>query len=101
MLIAACPDPECGAPAEIVPWAVAASTNGPVPHVRMQCVNKHRYLLPEAWIPSREADPGIARDRRRTPVEGQEGDQGVPASALDDAMDPTGWSHHGDVRIPV
>jgi hypothetical protein len=34
MLIAACPDPECGAPAEIIPWAIAGSTNGPVPHVR-------------------------------------------------------------------
>lgn len=41
MLIAACPDPECGAPAEITPWAVAASTNGPIPHVRTLCVNKH------------------------------------------------------------
>jgi hypothetical protein len=63
MLIAACPDPECGAPAQIVPWAVADSTNGPVPHVRTLCVNKHRYLLPDTWTPSRDTRPGTARDQ--------------------------------------
>jgi hypothetical protein len=62
MLIAACPDPECGAPAEIVPWAVADSTNGPVPHVRTLCVNKHRYLLPDTWIPSCDTRPDTARE---------------------------------------
>jgi hypothetical protein len=61
MLIAACPNPECGASAEIVPWAVADSTNGPVPHVRTLCVNKHCYLLPDTWVPSRDTSPGTAR----------------------------------------
>jgi len=52
MVVAACPDPECGAPSEIIPWAVVGSTDGPVPHVRTLCVNKHRFLLPATWIPS-------------------------------------------------
>jgi hypothetical protein len=57
MRIAACPDPDCGAPAEITPWAVAASTSGPVPHVRTLCVNKHRYLLPDTWVRSHDTRP--------------------------------------------
>jgi len=48
MLTAACPDPERGASAEIVPRAVADGTDGPVAHVRTLCVNKHRYLPPDA-----------------------------------------------------
>ena len=54
MLIAECPDPDCGAPAEVTPWAVAAITSGPVPHVRTLCANKHRYLLPATWIRSHD-----------------------------------------------
>jgi hypothetical protein len=57
MRIAACPDPDCGAPAEITPLAVAASTSGPVPHVRTLCVNKHRYLLPDTWVRSHNTRP--------------------------------------------
>jgi hypothetical protein len=57
MLIAACPDPEYGAPAEITPWAVAASTSGPVPHIRTLCVNKYRYLLPDTWVRSYDTRP--------------------------------------------
>jgi hypothetical protein len=57
MLIAACPDPECDAPAEIIPWAVAYSTNGPVPHVRTLCANKHRYLLPGTRIRAYDTRP--------------------------------------------
>lgn len=57
MLTAACPDPDCDAPAEINPWAVAGSSNGPVLHVRTLCVNKHRYLLPDTWIASHNTYP--------------------------------------------
>jgi len=57
MLIADCPDPDCGAPAEVTPWAAAASTSGPVPHVRTLCANKHRYLLPATWIRSHDTAP--------------------------------------------
>jgi hypothetical protein len=62
MLITACPDPECGAPAEITLWAVATSTNGPVPHVRTLCVNKHSYLLPATWTRSHDTCPAPVRD---------------------------------------
>jgi hypothetical protein len=57
MLIAACPNPDCGAPAEIIPWAVAASTSGPVPHVRTLCASKHRFLLPASWLSGRATLP--------------------------------------------
>ena len=40
-------------------WAVAASTNGPVPHVRTLCVNKHRYLLPKHLGTVARHKPGI------------------------------------------
>ena len=68
MLIAACPDPECGAPAEIIPWAVAGSTSGPVPQMRTLCVNKHRYHLPATWLGSHDQRP--ATDRSPVPTSG-------------------------------
>ena len=69
MLIADCPDPDCGAPAEITPWAVAASTSGPVPHVRTLCANKHRYLLPATWI--RSHDTRHPKDSSEVPQTGR------------------------------
>ena len=57
MFIATCPDPECGAPAEVVPWAVAGSTGGPVAHVRTLCANKHRFHLPATWVRSHDRRP--------------------------------------------
>jgi len=65
MLTAACPDPECDAPAEIIPWAVAGSSDGPVLHVRTLCANKHRYLLPDTWIASFDTHPVPGQNRVR------------------------------------
>jgi hypothetical protein len=37
--------PECGSPAE-VEWAdVAESTEGPVEHVKIRCLQGHRFLM--------------------------------------------------------
>ena len=71
MLIAACPNPDCGAPAEIIPWAVAASTSGPVPHVRTLCASKHRFLLPASWLRSCDTSPAPGlRPGRAQPAAG-------------------------------
>ena len=73
MDIALCPDPGCDAPAEVVAWAVLASTDGPVAHVRTVCLNMHYYLLPDTSlrrygtpaIPDRTERVWPGRSRRR------------------------------------
>lgn len=42
--------PECGAIAEIVRRVVLQSTDGPIEHVRMECVARHWFLLPTAAV---------------------------------------------------
>lgn len=42
--------PECGAPA-YVEWSFALdSTDGPVEHLKVRCVNRHWYLLPSDHV---------------------------------------------------
>lgn len=55
--------PECGNAAEILDRFVLESTDGPVEHVRMQCVQRHWFLLPVGALetpamPVRERVPG-------------------------------------------
>lgn len=38
--------PECREPAEVEWRDVAESTDGPVEHCKVHCVNGHRFLLP-------------------------------------------------------
>jgi hypothetical protein len=38
--------PECGAPAEITRRSALESTDGPVEHVKLQCVRRHWFLMP-------------------------------------------------------
>lgn len=38
--------PECDAPAEITDRTVLASTDGPIEHVKIRCINRHWFLLP-------------------------------------------------------
>ena len=42
--------PGCGASAEITDRCVLVSTSGPLEHVRIQCVNRHWFLLPVATL---------------------------------------------------
>jgi hypothetical protein len=37
--------PECGAPAEVIDRFALESTDGPIEHVRVQCVAWHWFLL--------------------------------------------------------
>lgn len=41
-----CPNPGCGAPAEIYAETVAFSTDGSISHARTYCLNRHFFLLP-------------------------------------------------------
>lgn len=38
--------PECGAPAEITRRAVLESTDGPIEHVGVRCIQRHIFLMP-------------------------------------------------------
>jgi hypothetical protein len=41
-----CPEPACGAPAEIVDRFVLRSTDGAVEHVKVLCLHGHWFMLP-------------------------------------------------------
>jgi hypothetical protein len=43
--------PECAAPAEVVDRYVLPSTDGPVEHVKVQCLGRHWFVLPAAALP--------------------------------------------------
>ena len=57
--------PECAAPAEVVDRFALPSTEGPVEHVKVQCLSRHWFLLPEAALPTvrtvRETERGPVR----------------------------------------
>jgi hypothetical protein len=42
--------PECRAPAEITDRFALESTDGPIEHVRLQCVHRHWFLMPTASL---------------------------------------------------
>ena len=43
--------PECAAPAEVVDRYVLPSTDGPVQHVKVQCLSRHWFVLPTGALP--------------------------------------------------
>lgn len=49
--------PECGTLAEVEWRAVLESTDGPIEHVKIRCVQRHWFLLPTASL----APPGQSR----------------------------------------
>jgi hypothetical protein len=50
LTLACCPEPGCGAPAEVRPAGVLCSSSGPVAHVRTYCAVRHWFLLPAAQV---------------------------------------------------
>jgi len=44
--------PQCLAPAEITDRFVMESTSGPVEHVTVWCLNRHRFTMTTAHLPS-------------------------------------------------
>ena len=53
--------PECGAIAEVLWRDVLDSTDGPVEHAKIQCLERHLFLLPVASLTSRTRNSGAAR----------------------------------------
>jgi hypothetical protein len=60
--------PQCSAPAEVEWRSVLESTDGPVEHAKVLCVNQHWFLLPladladrdQAVLPDEDADRATA-----------------------------------------
>jgi negative regulator of sigma E activity len=44
--------PECGEPAEIVDRHVLESTDGPIEHARVRCVQRHHFFMPVGRLAS-------------------------------------------------
>ncbi|HEU5472896.1 MAG TPA: hypothetical protein VFV67_19810 [Actinophytocola sp.] len=44
--------PECGTVAEIVDRFVLPSTDGPLEHVRTQCLHRHWFTIPLTGLPA-------------------------------------------------
>ncbi len=56
--------PECGLLAEVVGRDAWPSTDGPVEHVHVRCVARHRFLLPVAMLAAHvPPEPAVAERR--------------------------------------
>jgi hypothetical protein len=53
-----CPQPDCGAPAEIVDRWTWTSTNGPVEHVKTWCASGH-WFTPALDTPTVQPTPNL------------------------------------------
>lgn len=60
--------PECGEVAEVQDRDVLGSTEGPVEHIKILCVNRHWFLLPAPPPASIGADLERTRRPRVRPV---------------------------------
>jgi hypothetical protein len=49
--------PECGQPADVVERHVLESTDGPIEHARVRCVQRHHFFLPVATLASSDRRP--------------------------------------------
>lgn len=62
--------PECGRPAEVRRRFVLASTDGPIEHADVRCIDRHWFALPIAALdpgprrPSDAANPAAAERQR-------------------------------------
>lgn len=55
--------PECGSVAEVVGRDVWPSTDGPVEHVQVRCVARHRFLLPVAMLAAQLPPEPVVAER--------------------------------------
>jgi hypothetical protein len=60
-----CPDPACGALAEIVDRFALASTDGAIDHAKVVCLHRHWFMLPVEQLAVDVETPG------RTPSTGR------------------------------
>ena len=56
--IVVCPEPGCEVAAEVVSRWVWPSTDGPVEHVKLYCLQGHARTVLSAWLVTRPARPG-------------------------------------------
>lgn len=68
--------PECGVIAEVLWRDVVESTNGPVEHAQIRCVERHVFLLPVATLAATSG--GLARRARPRPPVALRGDARRP-----------------------
>ena len=55
--------PDCGAPAEVTDRFALESTDGPIEHLRVQCVRRHWFVMSTASLAAHIAAPALpARD---------------------------------------
>ena len=61
--------PECGSIALVLDRFVLESTDGPVEHVRVHCVQRHRFLLPAASLGGSRRPTAVPRPRPAWPAQ--------------------------------
>jgi hypothetical protein len=52
MLLDNCPEPGCEMPAEVVDRFALPSTDGPVEHVALRCLDRHQFRMPVDGLPA-------------------------------------------------
>jgi len=64
-----CPEQGCSSAAQIFDRSAWESTDGPIEHVRIRCLNQHHFLLPVAMLTSPHAVdvPDLAADALPSP----------------------------------
>jgi hypothetical protein len=60
-----CPEPGCSSPAQVLDRSALQSTDGPIEHVRILCLNRHHFLLPVEMLtsPHPAGRPDVAADQ--------------------------------------
>ena len=86
--------PDCGALAEVTDRFALESTDGPIEHVRVQCVARHWFLMPTGSLARHRAAERPAVPAPRAPARGTH----LPASRADGGA--AGLSRPGVPRRP-
>ena len=60
--------PQCGLVAEVVDRDVWPSTDGPIEHVHVRCVERHRFVLPAASLERHHAAARAAEAAQAAPA---------------------------------
>lgn len=54
-----CPDPDCGAPAEVTERFTMPSTDGTVVHIKTICARQHWFAFPADRMTPAATDPAL------------------------------------------
>jgi hypothetical protein len=61
LMLIACPDPSCGALAEIVDQFDLWSTDGDIAYAKTQCLRDHGFTVPVVGLTPMESDVTLSR----------------------------------------